>query len=615
MTQGTPEPADREPYPDANQDARVSGHGRAYQAARDQHITEYHYHSERDSGVLDFAFAHGEVANAQDTVERVQESISLHHGLIDFLFQMLRNVQQAVGSLTAERDALREELHARASTDAQLQATRARLDDAWRRLEEAERVQAETIRRLDHVQRQRAEAERLKAEAVEQLGRVRARLADLQQSASTAERQIEEVEDTPGSAASLMGETDQQVVSDILHRVDAVLEREAANLSHLRGVVAESDTSNTAVNPDSLASPVVQLGDASPTTSGATPHIDSDDLNGNTPHAEPTKPKGEETQETAQRPSSTVKSKRFQPRAARLMITRIEPWSVMQAVGITALFIGVAYVPISFSRVLRFATILPVHGVIAWIWVTCLIALAMTSLTGILAFIYNNTAARTGLGIVAYFSEYDEPIANNRRAKLRVSHVSILRTAWIAMVGGLVCGGIFTSLKNSGALHAIASFSDRSVLGRIVGTAGAALAFALFGGLMAYINNIMAHIELLLYEVPDVDPQRHRPPAAAERAHPSSRRAYLLLRRIEPGRIILILVATGLVVDVAYVVLYMSGVLHWISTFARYDAISRISTIAGAVVICTSTLGIATLVNNVCARTLEGVHVVLQETD
>ena len=34
MTQDTPEPADREQSPDANQDARVSGYGRAYQAIK-----------------------------------------------------------------------------------------------------------------------------------------------------------------------------------------------------------------------------------------------------------------------------------------------------------------------------------------------------------------------------------------------------------------------------------------------------------------------------------------------------------------------------------------------------------------------------------------------------
>lgn len=609
MTVSPSEPPDRKAYPDTNQDARVTEHGRSYQAARDQHITEYHYHSGQDSSFLDFAFEQREVGSAQDTVTRVQDSIRLHRGLIDFLYQMLNNVQQAVGSLTVERDALREELRAQTNADAELQETRARLDDTKRRLEEAERVQNETIRRLNHVQRQRAEAERLKAEAVEQLRRIQARLADLQQHAPiSADSQVEEAKESANDATSLMGEADQQVASDVLHRIDVVLEQEAANLTDLRGIVAEGEVSDNVESSDSPSSPIDQLDDTTSNITNATPNFNSDDLKGNvSPLTEAATPGGDEMEETAERPNNTVTSKRhrYSPRQAMLLVERIEPWPVMSITGIIALSIGITYVLLSFSDILNFTAQLFTDSSKVG-WMLCFMAFAPPLLVGILVVIYNlvtiydTTAGRSLFGIIVTLGETDALPTDNRRAYLRIGRIYVRGAVAIAWVGGLVCGGIYGLLELSGARHSIVLFTDRSLLGRIAVTVGAIVAFAVIGGLITHVQNIIGHIKLDLAELPE---------------NSAGRRAKLEVARIGSGGIMRILTLIALIIGTGYIILYNAGVLHWSYLLAQRDPIYRFLVTAAVIIMVTLIIGIGTLVNNVCASAFKGVSIVLRETD
>ena len=609
MSQSTAEPADREPSPDANQDAHISGQGRAYQAARDQHITEFHYHGGPGSNILGLAFVERDVAKAKDTVARVQESIGLHFRLIDLLYQMLRNVQQAVGTLTTERDTLREELRTRADTDAELQETRIRLDNTRQRLEEAERVQAETIQRLNHVQRQRAEAERLKKEAVEQLSRVQAKLANLHPSSTSTDRQVEEIKQAPDNTSPLMGETDQQLASDVLRRVDDVLKQEAANLSNLRGEVAESVQSDTVTSADSLSRPMARPQDIAQSAGGATRNTEASNQ---TEHisalADPAESDIKETQEALKKPQRPAASKRSS-RKATLFISYIELKSVIEISAITTLFIGILDLVLWSSGTSGFKTMFRIHGTAGWIATIIWIAFAIALLAGVLTFIYNVSFRLFGLGAVLTLTEpqANSSIGRPRQAQLRVKRIHIARIVRAAWVGGLACGGIYALLVSSGSLHTIALFANQSTPHRIVVTAGSAAAFALFGGLMAFINNKIEQAEVILIEVSQND-----------KYHQGNRRlrqAYLMLVQIGPGRVTLLLAIIGLIANAYYLILYTSGTLHWINSFAHHNAASYIYVTAGAIVVATLAPSLGVLVYNAYTYFFSGVRIVLVESD
>lgn len=603
MTQDTPEPAERDQSPDANQDARVSGHGRTYQAARDLNITELHYHSGPDSDILGFSFIERDVASTKDTVARVQESIGLHHRLIDLLYQMLRNVQQAVGTLTAERDALREELRVRDEAHAELQETRARLNDTRQRLKEAERVQAETTQRLNHVQRQRAEAEQLKKEAVEQLSRMQARLADFQHPfPSSVGRQVEQLKEAADSAAPLMGETDQQVASDVLRRVDDVLEQEAVNLNKLRGIVSESGKSDAVTSSDSLSAPMVQSDDITHNAGATDLNIKANDVTDNeSPLAECAKSEGNKMQEASKVPLRSVTSRRSRSRQAMLMITHIGPWSIIEATGVAALFIWVVIASLSVSRFFLSAGMLHIHGAAGWLLIICWITCVITLLAGALAVIYNISFRLFGLGVILTFTESERK--SPKQARLRIKHIYVRWIVSTAYLGGLVSGGIYALLGSSGSLHTVALFASQSTSHRIAVTVGSAIAFALYGGLMAFLYNIIPQIECIFVEAPiDRKPNRRL------------RQEDLQLRQIGPGRVILFLSVIGLMTGAAYVALYTSGALYQINSFAHHNVITKIYVTASAIAAITLIVWLGMLIYNAYTKIFKGVQIILAET-
>lgn len=601
MNQKAPRPDDQKSSPDVGQDARVAGHGRAYQAARDQHITELHYHGGSGSDILGFPFVERDITSANDTVARIQESIGLHHRLIDLLYYMLRSVQQTVGTLTVERDALREELRARSDADTELQETRTRLDDTRQRLEEAERVQAETMHRLNHVQRQRAEAERLKKEAVEQLSRAQAKLADLQNtSSSSASKQVEEIEEAADNATPLMGEADQQVASDVLRRIGNVLEEEAVKLNNLRDEVTESEISDMVTYSDSLSVPSVQSNGDAPESDG-NPEIGAIGQINNVPlqAADRKKPKHTAPPDLLRYKPRPVRAPPRSPRQANLLVKSIRPASVLGSAGVAVPFFGVVSTACSVSGYDPLAEVGHIGGVAGWLLIIMAIAIAILLLVVIFVWVYNGSSRLFGSGIVLVLAE--QAGRDPRAAELRVRRTTI--PVLTAFLGGLVCGAVYVYLSHSGAFHSIALFAGKSSSNRILVTAASVGAFAVFGGLMACIENVSAKIQVILAEMP------------TNRGYGQPvRQAHLDIMRIGPGRTVLFLTVAGLATGAAYIALYATGALHQIGSFARHGVVGIICVNADAVFLVILALGLYALIYNACAVTFGGLRCILAES-
>jgi hypothetical protein len=176
-----------------------------------------------------------ETVRTLQVVTELQSSVNRNFGLIQGLAYLMAQTSAAVVTLSAERDALRNELEAREADARELRQNRQLLDDTQRRLAAAERLQTEMSRRLYEALRQREEAESLKQEAVAQAEAARRRLAELEDdSVAFISHPSGWQEAVSNSVADLMGPADQAMADEILRTVDATLGDEAANLSVLQ---------------------------------------------------------------------------------------------------------------------------------------------------------------------------------------------------------------------------------------------------------------------------------------------------------------------------------------------------------------------------------------------
>jgi PAS domain S-box-containing protein len=181
-------------------------------------------------------------ASSQELVGRLQLSVSRHQAIVSDLLEMMSRLRTAAEALATERDVLREQLRDQAGLAEELRQTRMRLENTQRRLDAGQSLQAETSLRLKEALGQLAEAERLRHEATAQAIAARQRLAEIEQTTvivvadETADSLAPETD-----GASLMGETDQALASQILSRVDEALDEEAAKLDDLRSEVSRPD--------------------------------------------------------------------------------------------------------------------------------------------------------------------------------------------------------------------------------------------------------------------------------------------------------------------------------------------------------------------------------------
>jgi hypothetical protein len=179
-----------------------------------------------------------ETVKSLQVVTELQSSVNRNVGLIHGLTYLMVQVTTAVATLTAERDALRNDLAAREADARELHETRQILEGTQRRLAAAERLQTKMSQRLDEARRQRDEAENLKQQAIAQAEVARRRLADLEGDAvAFTSHPSDRREAVSSSAADLMGSADQAMADEILRTVDTTLGDEAANLSALQAQV------------------------------------------------------------------------------------------------------------------------------------------------------------------------------------------------------------------------------------------------------------------------------------------------------------------------------------------------------------------------------------------
>ncbi|TDD27802.1 GAF domain-containing protein [Actinomadura sp. KC06] len=176
-----------------------------------------------------------DAAETQSAVDRVDLSIARHEDLTRGLTEMLGRLTQATELLTDERNALRQDLVTSAGLVDELARTRIQLADTQRRLAATERLQAETARRLDEALRQRDEGDRLMREALFRADHAWRRLSDLEQRAESRPQTLRGDRGAmDGSVAALMGQEDQELASEVLRRVDGMLDQEGAALGEVR---------------------------------------------------------------------------------------------------------------------------------------------------------------------------------------------------------------------------------------------------------------------------------------------------------------------------------------------------------------------------------------------
>jgi hypothetical protein len=176
-----------------------------------------------------------ETVRTLQVVTELQSSVNRNFGLIQSLAFLTAQTSAAVLTLSAERDALREELAAREADARELRQTRLQLDDTQSRLAAAERLQTEMSRRLYEALRQREEAESLKQKAVAQAEAARRRLAEIEDDAVAFVNHPSDWQEAESNlVGGLMGPADQEIADEILNAVDATLGDEAANLSALQ---------------------------------------------------------------------------------------------------------------------------------------------------------------------------------------------------------------------------------------------------------------------------------------------------------------------------------------------------------------------------------------------
>jgi hypothetical protein len=206
------------------------------------------------------------VARTRRVVGRLSVSIRRHEGLGTGLAEMLDRLSLAVTSLAAERDSLRLELAARRSDDrvehlrgqvqAELESLRGQLRYAQQRLDETERIRAETARRLEISELQRRLAERLRDVAIAQAEQDQRRLAELEgYPAPTIPRLPGIPQLTEGPETVLMGNNDRQVAEEILEKIDRVLSDESESLGHMEEELARTPPPESA--PDQKIPQVV----------------------------------------------------------------------------------------------------------------------------------------------------------------------------------------------------------------------------------------------------------------------------------------------------------------------------------------------------------------------
>lgn len=181
-----------------------------------------------------------ETAAAQQVVARLQLSASRNMSTVQGLLLMIAKLTTAAQTLTEERDALRRELLVHSDTANELLRTRALLDDTQRRLQAAEGLFSQTSRRLDEALRQREEAGRLREIAIKQARETRQRLAQIEQHAIAFADSVRTENQSADQDMTLMGGMDQLLASEILRKVDDVLDAEASALDQLQGELAST---------------------------------------------------------------------------------------------------------------------------------------------------------------------------------------------------------------------------------------------------------------------------------------------------------------------------------------------------------------------------------------